>query len=242
VDLLRNHLLILGIDYEKWSSGSSPLSEDEKKDLDQLVFCTTIGAQSLAIRGSEKSLYGKFFEKLILGSVLSVLGFKFSETQSAQEGTFWLSQTDKRESDATVLWSSGKAVRLDIGFIGAGNSEITLDKVSRFSKHIEISGKQIDVTTVVIVDRVGTKSAVISLANDIDAHVVQMSNDDWVKELSEIFEATFKGYISNIPVSSDASYSEIISQGVNAAPLENIFKVAVASSEDSDVEEGLEED
>jgi hypothetical protein len=32
----------------------------------------TIGAQTLTIRGSEKSAYGKLFEKLILGSLLSI--------------------------------------------------------------------------------------------------------------------------------------------------------------------------
>ncbi len=35
-----------------------------------------IGAQTLAIRGSEKSVYGKLFEKLILGAVLHILGFR----------------------------------------------------------------------------------------------------------------------------------------------------------------------
>jgi hypothetical protein len=33
-----------------------------------------VGAQTLTIRGSEKSAYGKLFEKLILGSLLTILG------------------------------------------------------------------------------------------------------------------------------------------------------------------------
>ena len=41
-----------------------------------LLLFTAIGAQTLAIRGSEKSIYGKLFEKFILGSVLSMLGFQ----------------------------------------------------------------------------------------------------------------------------------------------------------------------
>jgi len=39
------------------------------------LFCT-IGSQTLAIRGSEKSTYGKLFERLVLGSVLAALGFE----------------------------------------------------------------------------------------------------------------------------------------------------------------------
>ena len=35
-----------------------------------------VGTQTLTIRGSEKSAYGKLFEKLILGSLLHILGFK----------------------------------------------------------------------------------------------------------------------------------------------------------------------
>ena len=50
-----------------------------------------IGAQTLAIRGSEKSLYGKFFEKLVLGAVLSLLGFGLVDTGMASERSFWLS-------------------------------------------------------------------------------------------------------------------------------------------------------
>ena len=36
---------------------------------------TAIGAQTLAIRGSEKSLYGKLFERLALGCLLTILDY-----------------------------------------------------------------------------------------------------------------------------------------------------------------------
>jgi hypothetical protein len=242
-DLLNNHLGILGIDTVSSQGKPELLDKLQKVGLENLVLFTTLGAQSLAIRGSEKSLYGKFFEKLILGSVLSVLEFNFSESKSIKKGTFWLSQTDKRESDATVIWFEGEAVRLDIGFIGSGNSEITLDKVSRYSKEIEISGKKLKVTTIIIVDRVGPKSSVVELAKAIDAHVIQMSDSDWVKKLSLAFLDSFEGFnsdFSSLHVGDE--YIRRVQQGVKSAPLERIFEVAVATSVDSDVEEGLEED
>jgi hypothetical protein len=242
-DLLNNHLGILGIDSVSSQGKPELLDKLQKVGLENLVLFTTLGAQSLAIRGSEKSLYGKFFEKLILGSVLSVLEFNFSESKSIKEGTFWLSQTDKRESDATVIWFEGEAVRLDIGFIGPGNSEITLDKVSRYSKEIEISGKKLKVTTIIIVDRVGPKSSVVELAKAIDAHVIQMSDPDWVKKLSLVFLDCFDSFnsdFSSLHVGDE--YIRRVQQGVKSAPLERIFEVAVATSVDSDVEEGLEED
>ena len=43
------------------------------RDITRLT--TAIGAQTLAIRGSDKSIYGKLFERLILGSFLTMLGF-----------------------------------------------------------------------------------------------------------------------------------------------------------------------
>lgn len=44
------------------------------KDITRLT--TAIGAQTLTIRGSDKSIYGKLFERLILGTFLSVMGFE----------------------------------------------------------------------------------------------------------------------------------------------------------------------
>src|SRR3989344_9380367 len=68
------------------------------------LFCT-IGSQTLAVRGSEKSTYGKLFERLVLGSVLQVLGFEHVLYPPRKTtGVFWLSsRLEARESDATLL-------------------------------------------------------------------------------------------------------------------------------------------
>lgn len=43
---------------------------------DVALLMTAIGSQTLTIRGSDKSMFGKLFERLIFGSVLTVLGFE----------------------------------------------------------------------------------------------------------------------------------------------------------------------
>src|SRR5206468_157982 len=74
-----------------------------------LYLMNAIGVQTLAIRGSDKSAYGKLFEKLILGSLLSILDFRFTQKDQPEslDKVFWLSSrnTDDRESDATLLYS-----------------------------------------------------------------------------------------------------------------------------------------
>lgn len=148
-----------------------------------------IGAQTLAIRGAEKSMYGKLFEKLILGSLLTVLGFSHIDhkTSRSKKKVFWLSDRgEKRESDATLLYKPGVGVRFDIGFIGPGNTEISLDKVSRFETEIHFGRQTHYMTTIIIVDRIGKRSRINDMAKQINGSVVQMSMLFWVKEVAQI--------------------------------------------------------
>ncbi|MFD0977842.1 CfrBI family restriction endonuclease [Salinimicrobium gaetbulicola] len=150
-----------------------------------------IGTQTLALRGSEKSMYGKLFEKLILGAVLTLLGFEQidPEKSSKTNKVFWLSQRkNKRESDATILSKPGVGARFDIGFIGPGNTEISLDKVSRFEREMD-HGRQLHyMSTIILVDRIGEGSRITDMASEIDGHIVQMSMTYWVKEVAEILQ------------------------------------------------------
>jgi hypothetical protein len=67
---MPNLALTLGI-VENGKGKQTPLTW---KDITRLT--TAIGSLTLTIRGSDKSIYGKLFERLILGSVLSILGFQ----------------------------------------------------------------------------------------------------------------------------------------------------------------------
>lgn len=149
---------------------------------------TAIGSQTLAIRGSDKSMYGKLFERLILGSFLTILGFERVNPQTNRKtrGVFWLSDSsDLRESDATLLVQPGRLARFDIGFIGAGNSEISKDKLSRYAREIELGGGRIASTTLIIVDRLPKTGKTQRAAEQIGAEIVQMSMQYWVRELAQ---------------------------------------------------------
>lgn len=147
-----------------------------------------IGTETLAIRGAEKSMYGKLFERLVLGSCLSILGFKKIEPKQSTDcnRVFWLSSRgSKRESDATALYEAGKGVRFDIGFIGPGNTEISLDKVSRFEREMDFGRQKHFMATFIIVDRIGDRSRIVELAKKIDGTIIQMSMAFWPKVLAE---------------------------------------------------------
>lgn len=166
----------------------------KKMDLDWNVLALMLmatGAQTLTIRGSEKSTNGKLFEKLILGSLLSIMGFRYSKKPPAkineEEKVFWLSHMDEneREIDATAVYH-GKAVNIDIGFIGKGNPEITLDKVSRFGLQKEIGGISHEMRTIIIVDTVAAGSDLINKAKLLHGHVFQMKNEDWTVAFAKV--------------------------------------------------------
>lgn len=165
---------------------------------------TTIGTHTLATRGAEKSLYGKYFEKAILGSVLSVLGFSYDEKRLGTSMTFWLSERgEKRESDATAIINPGQGVRFDVGFIGPGNTEITLDKASRFERISQIADQKFSMATIIIIDRVGSNSSVIDQARDIGAQIIQMSSSFWVKTLDQTLHRLFRNYTRKFTADTD---------------------------------------
>lgn len=131
---------------------------------------SAIGAQTLTIRGSEKSAYGKLFERLVLGALLEILGFKLINPEnppSKLRKVFWLNKKEKRESDATLIANPGKGVRFDIGFIGRGNPEISLDKVTRFEREMTLGRQTHYMGTYIVVDRIGKNSKIEELARNV---------------------------------------------------------------------------
>jgi hypothetical protein len=151
-----------------------------------------IGAQTLTIRGSNKSAIGKLFEKLILGSLLSILGFKYESSRQIGDRIFWLSSRDThRESDATLLYEIGKGVRFDIGFIGRGNTEISLDKVTRYQQEQVLQDKPFFMATIIIVDRIGERSNIRELARKVGGRIVQMSASYWPQEVARLLHERF---------------------------------------------------
>ena len=156
---------------------------------DILRLTTAIGCQTLTIRGSDKATFGKLFERLILGSFLSILGFERVNpaTNNKNRNVFWLSDSsDLRESDATLLLRPGKLARFDIGFIGPGNSEISKDKLSRYANEAKVGGETHSSVTFIVVDRLPQTGKTKQAAEAIGAEIVQMSMQYWVRELSQL--------------------------------------------------------
>lgn len=163
---------------------------------DLLRCLLALGAQTLTIRGSEKSMYGKLFEKFVLGSALTILGFDYiNRNDPRNTNVFWLSERlDKRESDATALLKPGAGIRFDIGFIGSGNTEVSLDKVSRFEREMERDGYKSKTATIILIDKIGSGSRIGTQAQAIGGHIIQMSGTYWVHELAETIKTVFPFY------------------------------------------------
>ena len=219
-------------------SGHIQLNAAERAELNwlfMLELMTTVGAQTLAIRGSEKSTYGKLFERLVLGSLLQIYGFDRIDAPTAgavleSKRVFWLSSTDKRESDATALLDTGKGVRFDIGFIGRGNPEISLDKVTRFTREIEIGPKRWYLATIIIVDTIGKNSGIIDLAKAVNGTIIQMSASYWPLQLAEVLkrETGFKAEILTIPADQVAEY---LREKLRQVPFEEILRMTAAAGD-----------
>jgi hypothetical protein len=192
-----------------------------------LHLLTTVGAQTLAIRGSEKSLYGKLFERLVLGSVLHALGFDLVPAPPnlpRLDRVFWLaSPAEKRESDATALLGAGKGVRFDIGFIGRGNPEITLDKVTRYEREIDLGRRTWYLATFIIVDRIGARSGIQDLARRVDGTVVQMSMSYWPQELARQLRSKV-GYAGELVDLEPTRLREYLAQKLALAPLQSFLE------------------
>lgn len=208
-------------------TGTLRLGANKEVEIDwlfMLYLMNTVGAQTLTIRGSEKSAYGKLFEKLVLGSLLSILGFTYEATQRIGEGIFWLSsQGERRESDATLLYKIGQGVRFDIGFIGRGNSEISLDKVSRFQRHEDIKGTSWYMATIIIVDRLGRDSRVERLAKEIQGNIVQMSATYWPQEIAILLHEKL-GYEHELAHMEQAKIEDYLKEKLQTVPLESFIK------------------
>ncbi len=193
---------------------------------------TAIGSATLTIRGSDKSIYGKLFERLILGSFLSIMDFERVNplTNTKTEKVFWLSDSsDLRESDATLLLSPGKLARFDIGFIGPGNSEISKDKLSRYAREIEREGTKHSSVTFIVVDRLPQTGKTNQAAREIEAEIIQMSWQRWPKLLAQRIEERL-GYQHELTTLPDDQLSGYLERKLAPVPIQD-FLIGVSPTD-----------
>lgn len=221
-EMIDNHRKIYGE-----LTGTLQLDTGAEAQIDWLFMAyllNTIGSQTLTIRGSDKSLIGKLFEKLILGSLLSILGFQHVAPYQIGQGVFWLSsQEEKRESDATLLYDIGQGVRFDIGFIGRGNPEISLDKVTRFERETLIHGKPFYMATIILVDRIGRNSRIERMAEAVNGSIVQMSATYWPQRVAEILKDTL-GFEHELMSISQNDIEDYLREKLKTVPIESFLK------------------
>jgi hypothetical protein len=186
---------------------------------------TAIGAQTLAIRGSDKSIYGKLFERLILGSFLAIMGFTRVDPSrnSKDSGVFWLSDSsDLRESDATLLVQRGKLARFDIGFIGIGNPEISKDKLSRYAREVETAGGKSSSVTFIVVDRLPRTGKTQKAAEEIGAEIIQMSMQFWPRTLAQRLKVRL-GVNHELQGMADGKISEYLRAKLSTIPVQDFL-------------------
>lgn len=199
--------------------------------VEALRLTTAIGCAELAVRGSDKSRYGKLFERLVLGSVLSILGFEPGgrEKGAKKDRVFWLSDSsDDRECDATAIVKPGTIARFDIGFIGVGNPEIVRDKLSRFARDVERAGKVVSSTTFVIVDRYPTGPTANSLviAKRSGTAILQMSMSLWPRELARELKSRV-GYAHPLADYNDTKTQVYITKAMSKIDVMGFLRGAV---------------
>jgi hypothetical protein len=193
---------------------------------------TAIGSLTLTIRGSDKSIYGKLFERLVLGSVLTILGFERVNpaTNTRTEKVFWLSdRSDTRECDATLLLQPGKLARFDIGFIGPGNPEISKDKLTRYAREVELTGSAYTSQTFIVVDRLPNTSKTRQAAETIGAEIIQMSMQYWPKDLAQRIGRRF-GYRHELQNMPDEKIRSYLSEKLAGIPIQE-FLIGVSVEE-----------
>jgi len=207
--------------------GEIAIGGSQKAQIDWLwltYLLSAIGAQTLAIRGSEKATYGKLFEKLVLGSLLHILGFKhIIPPPQEYEKVFWLSsRAEKRESDATLLYELGQGVRFDIGFIGRGNPEISLDKVTRFEREISLGRSKFFMATIILVDRIGANSRIERMAEEVQGTIIQMSAGYWPKQVAQVLNKSI-GFRHELLRMSNGEIERFLRKAMRKVPLEQFI-------------------
>ncbi len=139
------------------------------------------------------------------------------------ERVFWLSSRDeKRESDATLLYELGKGVRFDIGFIGRGNPEISLDKVTRFEREISLGHSKFFMATIILVDRIGENSRIRRMAEEVQGTIIQMSAGYWPRQVAQVLNKTF-GYKHGLTRMNDNETERYLRKAMQKVPLEQFI-------------------
>lgn len=122
----------------------------------------------------------------------------------------------------TLLYEAGKGVRFDIGFIGRGNPEISLDKVTRFEREISLGRSRWYMATIIIVDRIGANSRLERLAQAVDGTIIQMSAGYWPQQVARELGRVL-GFEHELINMKPARIERFLERKLSGAPLEEFI-------------------
>ena len=163
----------------------TPLSDDERDNVWLLLMA---GAATLKVRGSQKSSIGKTLEKVLVRTMLTLLGF-------VENVTFWVNierdQEVAREVDVEVESKRGR-IRIEVGLIESGNQEVIEDKIQRVGRN-----------GVVIFDRVGAKTRIYQSAAAHGVKLIQIRDNNPLAVLRDHLEPLVSITLNNIHTSTD---------------------------------------
>lgn len=109
-----------------------------------------------------------------------------------------------------------------IGFIGRGNPEISLDKVTRFEREIELGRSTWYMGTIIIVDRIGEGSRIKNLARRVDGDIVQMSLAYWPQDVAKVLNQRM-GFDHPLVSMERPKIREYLRQEIQRVPLEEFL-------------------
>ena len=175
IGLTKKTAVNLGIKVSEYPSVFDQMMESiettqgvQRRDMALLLWC---GSATLTIRGSQKSKIGKSLEQSIARTALTTIGLK------EERGDFRLNvladgEVD-RETDAEIRTPRG-FIRMEIGLIGKGNSEVISDKVSRVDKN-----------GIILMDILPAKSTARQTAEHNRVRLIQLRSNHPLEELRE---------------------------------------------------------
>ncbi len=143
-------------------------SQTEQREMALLLWC---GTATLTIRGSQKSKIGKSLERAIARAALSCIGLK--EDNEGFRLNIGADEEVTRETDAEIRTPRG-VVRMEVGLIGVGNSEVVSDKVGRMERN-----------DIILTDMLPAESAAYRTAQNQGVRLIQLRNNHPVEELRQ---------------------------------------------------------
>lgn len=121
-----------------------------------------------------------------------------------------------------MLYELGQGVRFDIGFIGRGNPEISLDKVTRFEREISLGRSKFFMATIILVDRIGANSRIERMAEEVQGTIIQMSAGYWPRQVAQVLNKTF-GFKHELNRMSDSETEKYLRKAMRKVPLEDFI-------------------